>query len=1852
MMVKRIGELEHILADLIQVNKTMDERLDKHGARLYTLEQLDIPQQVRITVSEVVMDAVDWAMQAPLCNSFRDLPEADMNEILHQCIWESDSYKSHEDHMQLFEALEKSMNRDYSDELAYDLAEVRKKRKKGRESPKTPPGSPSHQPPPPPPPAGPSGTSGAPRASGSQVTPPPPPPTSTNQDSPSKGSAAQSPSKMAATTKHQAWTMLDVTLKPLISLTPADLEMEEAIGPDEQAQLSDEEDIERITELKPQDLEGPAYEIVKVFHPDVIHLQYQMEECHKLLTDSVEDLILRHNVSKPLPLGGPPGQVTIQSDFFFNKDLEYMRYGSKGRRPVLSISKMKATYYPDAGLEQMVPDQFWIEEECKYNIAAMYGISHWWFQRQQFYIDRHTSEGDRSTVRTHMRILSVVRIKVFSMYGYDYMKKIVLRRADLNEHVIAERYFKYLYSSDFEDLNLLNLQGHLPPKDKKILTTAVNQWTRQLVIRQRVEDFQLRIESYQTQVNLTKPQWMATGFKYKHDYIVIESPRAVIFRDKYGDQQVESKFKYKVLDQEGRRSVQRIHVRDSEAFEDTENLSQPGELCWRTRQRGRLQTFKAYRLIKLLQHSRPLSDDFEDGNPARANIKQALGRDKDLQESKDPQVVSDPFGEVYPVAPTTPEQRLARKNELKSRGTLLMALPDKHHLNFYIHKVAKTLMEAIEKRNKTDLEEQSLDDLFNSLKIYEAKDKSSSSASTSTKNIAFMSSQNTDSTNEPVSVVASVSAASAKILVSALPNQIDADDLEDIDLKWQMAMLNSATTTTGKATLQGSIAMIRAFRQKKNHPTMPSWHLPLQVLPVQTISQTNDKTGLGYNTQDFTSSMFGYDEMFSFETDKSLPASPKYDRYQSRKGYHAVPPPYTGTFMPPKPNLVFHDAPNVNETIHTAFNVELSPNKPNKDLSHRPSAPIIEDWVSDSKDDYEAELPQNAPSFIQPTKQVKTPRASVKLVENSILAANHKTTIPKPKTYGNNRNKKVCFVCKSLTHLIKDCDYYEKNMAQTPARNHIRRGYHQKYARMTHSDPQRHVVPIAVLTKSKLVPLTTARPVTTTVPPPFVTRPRPAKLLSLSPIHHQEGTLTIDHPLNLVILLQKLLLLRLPWLMLLRVFKETGYVAFGGNPKGGKISGKGKIRTVKLDFDDVYFVKELKFNLFSLPDENQVLLREPRENNMYNVDLKNIVPSGDLTYLFVKKTLDESNLWHRRIGYINFKTMNKLVKGIKREFIIPRTPQQNGIAESKNRTLIEAARTMLTDSLLPIPFWAEAINTPCNVQKRVLVTKPHNKTPYELLLSRTPSIGFMRPFDCPITILNTLDPLGKFDGKADEGFLVGYSKSSKAFRIFNSRTRNVQENLHINFLENKPNVVEKARADNVQKYVLFPLWSSGSTNPHNTDDDAAFEVNEPEFEGKKPESEVYVSPSSKFEDFSDNSINEVNAANSLVPAIGQISTSKTNTFSAAGPSNTAVSLTHGKSSYIDPSQYPDDPKMPALEDITYSDGEEDVGAKADFTNLETNITVSSIPTTKVHKDYPVTQIIGDLSLATQIRKEPKRIHQALKDPSWIEAMQEELLQFKMQKVWVLVDLPNGKRAIGTKWVFRNKKDERGIVVRNKARLVTQGYTQEEGIDYEELFALVARIEAIRLFLAYASFMGFMVYQMDVKSAFLYETIKEKVYVYQPLGFEDSDYPDKKPDGIFISQDKYVAEILRKFSLTDGKSASTPIDTEKPLLKDPDGKDVDVHTYRSMIGSLMYLTSSRLDIMFAVYSCACFQVTSKVLHLHAVKRIFRYLKGTSHLGLWYPKDLPFNLVAYSDSDYAGVTLDWKSTTGVVNSLDAD
>nr|GEV13245.1 hypothetical protein [Tanacetum cinerariifolium] len=629
---------------------------------------------------------------------------------------------------------------------------------------------------------------------------------------------------------------------------------------------------------------------------------------------------------------------------------------------------------------------------------------------------------------------------------------------------------------------------------------------------------------------------------------------------------------------------------------------------------------------------------------------------------------------------------------------------------------------------------------------------------------------------------------------------------------------------------------------------------------------------------------------------------------------------------------------------------------------------------------------------------------------------------------------------------------------------------------------------------------------------------------------------------------------------------KGGCIAFGGS--NGRITGKGKIKAGRLDFEDVYYVEELKhYNLFfvskmcdkknkvlftdtdclvlspdfKLLDENQVLLKIPRQHNMYSFNLNNIDPSGDLAYLFAKVSINKSNKWHTRLGHVNFKNLNKLVrenlvsglpskifqndhtcvacqkgkqhkasykakivsfvnqplqilhmdlfrpasirsinhktyclvitngfsrsdngtefknndlielcgfKWIKGEYSNARTPQQNGVAERKNETLIEAARTM------------------------VLVTKPQNKTPYELLTGRQPIISYLRPFGCHVTILNTIEHLGKFDGKSDSWFIIGYSLNSKAFRVYNLETMRVEENLHVNFLKNKPNVVGKGHAwmfdldyltnsmnykpvlvehqanksaeeiDLPDEHFVLPIWSAYSTTE---------ELEKHKRQEKEANDAVRKETTHENQNANTNSNNLLNVVSTPI--------------SIAGP---LIALNNGEPSY------PDDPSMPHLKDIYAS------LSKWIFT----------------HSSY---------------------------DDEGV-------------KVWILVDLPFGKKAIRTKWIYRNKKDEKGVVVRNK-----------------------------------------------------------------------------KEDGIFISQDKYVVEILKMFDFLSVKSASTLIKTQKPLVKDEEAADVDV--------------------------------TPKTSHLQAMKRIFRYLKGQPKLGLWYPKVSSFDLKAYSDSDYAGANLDRKSTTGV-------
>nr|GEU56035.1 retrovirus-related Pol polyprotein from transposon TNT 1-94 [Tanacetum cinerariifolium] len=414
-------------------------------------------------------------------------------------------------------------------------------------------------------------------------------------------------------------------------------------------------------------------------------------------------------------------------------------------------------------------------------------------------------------------------------------------------------------------------------------------------------------------------------------------------------------------------------------------------------------------------------------------------------------------------------------------------------------------------------------------------------------------------------------------------------------------------------------------------------------------------------------------------------------------------------------------------------------------------------------------------------------------------------------------------------------------------------------------------------------------------------------------------------------------------------------------------------------------------------------------------------------------------------------------KGIKREYSIARTPQQNGVAERRNMTLIKAARIMLADSK-----------------------------------GFKPTLSFMRPFGCHVTILNTLDNLGKFDGKSDE----------VAAGTILDESAGTQGDLKAG--------TSSGKEATSQDYVVMPIWKDAS---------------------------YFDSPLNDVEDGPQNVDDDKDK-------------SEDDNTSSSDPRSPTDMFKLGASDPLEATH---------VEFFNNKDAQE-----VDLGNIPTSYGVPTTSHTKIHKDHPIKNI------------KPTNIAKALSNSSWVEARQEELLQFKLQQVWILVDLPYGKKIIGTKWVFRNKKDERGIMIRNKARLVAQGHRQEEGIDYEEVFAPMARIEAIRLFLAYASFMGFMVYQMDVNSAFLYGTIEKEVYVTQPPGFKDHGHPNKVYKVVKAlyglhqapraCQNKYVNEILKKFNYIDVKSASTPVDLEKPLFKDGDANDVDVHLYRFMISA--------------------------------------------------------------------------------------
>ncbi|GJY52686.1 putative ribonuclease H-like domain-containing protein [Tanacetum coccineum] len=813
--------------------------------------------------------------------------------------------------------------------------------------------------------------------------------------------------------------------------------------------------------------------------------------------------------------------------------------------------------------------------------------------------------------------------------------------------------------------------------------------------------------------------------------------------------------------------------------------------------------------------------------------------------------------------------------------------------------------------------------------------------------------------------------------------------------------------------------------------------------------------------------------------------------------------------------------------------------------------------------------------------------------------------------------KKKCFVCGSLSHLIKDCDYYEKKMAReaelkkqrvyntgngvpvpvktsnsfSPKRPQVNQFNQRRHFSKSHSPVRRPIVRnTARMTYSHAVKGNWGTAVKTSAGynwrrtrpnsnynsgSNFVRTDHPLKNMEDRGIFdsgcsgHMTGNK--DH---------------------LDDFEECkgGSVTFGGSK--GYITGKGRIRVGNLDFDSVSFVKELgHFNLFSIsqicdkqhkvlfteteclvvspdfkmPDENQILLKVPRQHNMYSFDMKTPSLTKDYACLIAKATSDESKLWHRRLGHINFKNLNKLVKGnlvrglpskvfrndhtcvacqkgkqhkasckaklertiteplhtlhmdlfgptsvksinhasyclvitddctrfswvfflatkdetsgilqnfirqienqlnhrvkiirsdngtefknrdmlefcgnkgIKQEYSNARTPQQNGVAERMNRTLIEAARTMLADSLLPTTFWAEAVSTACYIFNRVRVTKPQNKTPYELLFGHKPIISYIRPFGCHVTILDTLSVLGKFDGKCDEGFLVGYSLNSKAFRVYNLVTKKVEVNLHVKFLEEKPNVKGvgyrwKFDIDYLTDSMNYiPVSLDNQSNPHagtsevtnsagtlqTPNANASEEADEDEELNVVPtkikHSAAKVGPRKSSTNSKEEKDLDQLAQKHLREVTTDKATSTNSVNSGSEPANT-------QPADQDDSDMPEltifnKPQKGIFDEASY----DEEGMVHDFNNLPTEVAVSPIPTLRIHNIHPQSQILGDPKSSVQTRsrvkqtsgahalEEPKKISEALKDDSWVEAMQEELLQLGCNRYGFPIDLPH------------------------------------------------------------------------------------------------------------------------------------------------------------------------------------------------------------------------------------------------------
>nr|GEZ91112.1 hypothetical protein [Tanacetum cinerariifolium] len=591
-------------------------------------------------------------------------------------------------------------------------------------------------------------------------------------------------------------------------------------------------------------------------------------------------------------------------------------------------------------------------------------------------------------------------------------------------------------------------------------------------------------------------------------------------------------------------------------------------------------------------------------------------------------------------------------------------------------------------------------------------------------------------------------------------------------------------------------------------------------------------------------------------------------------------------------------------------------------------------------------------------------------------------------------------------------------------------------------------------------------------------------------------------------------------------------------------------------------------------------------------------------------------------------------------------------------------------------LWAEAIATACFTQNRSIIHKRFDKTPYELINKRKPNIKFFRVFGCRCYLLNDYDDVGKLKPKGDIRVFVGYSKESAAFKIYNKRTHKIHESVNVNFDE----ISEMAS----KQFSLEP----GLSNLNETGKYSNLSVSHVDESSKKDLEDLFQDFYAEYFDSSkimksstsnvETSINEEVFHEVSESFQGESSSSSLNDDVQQSPEEVILPQTNTQS--ISNNMIPNGDETSTSHNVfnerledTYFDAKEVILPQTNTQSIPINMVPNSdeVSTsllvfneqledayfdanTSFHDPFNVQTFYQPYPHEKKWTKDHP-LHKIIGDPKSSVRTRGQLANLCLFSCLLSFIEPANVAAEALRDADWNKKDESSLVIRNKARLIAVGYSQQEGIDNVETFAPVARIEAIRLFLAYAAHKDFIVFQMDVKTTFLNKILKEEVYVGQPPGFVSKQYPDhvyaldKALYGLKQAPQAWYG-VLSQFLIKSGfQKVPTPMVEQAKLKLDLVRKPVDHTNYRSMIGSLMYVTSSRQDIMFTTCMCARFQANPNEHHVSAVKRIFRYLKRTINLGLWYPKDSGFDLTAYSDADHAGCHLDRKSTSGSVQFL---